>query len=208
VLSLALSGWALAAGGSQRIHACADRKSRVLRLARKCTHGEQAVSWSVRGPTGPPGGPGPRGPGGAPGTPGASGLSSATEVYRDLGPTFSAQNASTLIVQLTNLPAGAYLLSARVGMFLPSGGSAGIVDCFLSGGNAPPDGTKAQLGLLSPGDSGLAALPLEMTTTYASNGGTAQLSCLKENSNATVVEAGGTKLIAIQLNKESHTAAS
>jgi hypothetical protein len=93
-------------------------------------------------------------------------------------------------------------------VFLPGGGSAGVVDCFLSGGDAPPDGTKAALGVVNPGEVGVATLPLEMTTTYASPGGTAQVSCLKEASNATVVEAGGTKLVAIAINQETHVPAS
>jgi hypothetical protein len=112
------------------------------------------------------------------------------------------------VVQITNLPAGAYFLSARIGLFLPSGGSAGVIDCFLSGGSAPVDGTKAALGVVNPGESGVAALPLEMTTTFASPGGTAQVSCLKEGNNATVVEAGGSKLTAIQLGQETHVPAS
>ena len=198
-------GWALAAPGSGGGHLCASRRTGVLRIAVRCKPTERAVSLSVPGPQGPPG---PPGLAGAAGAAGPTGFSSATEVFRDLGPTFSAQNASTLVVQVANLPAGAYLLSARIGLFLPSGGSAGVIDCFLSGGSAPVDGTKAALGVLNPGEAGLASLPLEMTTTFASAGGTAQVSCLKEDSNTTVVEAGGSKLVAIEVNQETHVPAS
>jgi hypothetical protein len=209
VASLAVwGGWALAASGSGSLHGCADTKTGALRLAAHCRRHERSVLWNVRGAPGPPGLAGAAGPAGATGPAGPPGFSSATEVFRDLGPTFSAQNASTLVAQLTNLPAGAYLLSARVGLFVPSGGSAGVIDCFLSGGSAPVDATKAALGVVNPGENGLAALPLEMTTTYAASGGTAQVSCLKEDNNATVVEAGGTKLIAVRVGSETRAPAS
>lgn len=49
-------GWALAAGsGGGVIHACANKRSHVLRLAKRCRRDERAVSWNRRGPQGPPG---------------------------------------------------------------------------------------------------------------------------------------------------------
>jgi hypothetical protein len=53
------------------IHGCFNKASGVLRLVDAgvaCKTGEQAISWSQRGPQGPPGPPGPVGPAGA-GTP-------------------------------------------------------------------------------------------------------------------------------------------
>lgn len=75
VAAVAGGGWALAAPGGGVIHACANKKTGALRLARTCKNSETVVAWNVRGPAGVPGGSGPQGPTGAPGPRGNAGVS-------------------------------------------------------------------------------------------------------------------------------------
>ena len=70
-LLAALSGLAIPAGSSSPvIRACANKKTGVLRLAKKCRRSERSVSWNQTGPKGPRGLAGPAGPAGATGAPG------------------------------------------------------------------------------------------------------------------------------------------
>jgi hypothetical protein len=65
-LTLVSSNIYLAAGESNQINGCVNKKTQVLRIAEKCTGGETKISWSVQGPAGP------AGPKGETGTAGAS----------------------------------------------------------------------------------------------------------------------------------------
>lgn len=74
-LLAACAGLAFAATGSSPfIHACANKKSGALRLARKCRRNERGVTWNI---TGPVGAQGPRGFNGVKGQPGAPGTAGA-----------------------------------------------------------------------------------------------------------------------------------
>jgi hypothetical protein len=56
-------GYAIASGDSSGVlHACANRKSGVLRLARSCGRDERAITWNQVGPPGRRGAAGPVGP--------------------------------------------------------------------------------------------------------------------------------------------------
>lgn len=44
--------YAVASAGTNAIHACADKRTGALRLAKSCTRHERAVSWSKTGPAG------------------------------------------------------------------------------------------------------------------------------------------------------------
>jgi hypothetical protein len=68
-LLAASGGLAVAAiSGGPVIHACANKKTGVLRLASKCRRGERSISWNQRGQPGQPGPRGVAGPSGSPGT--------------------------------------------------------------------------------------------------------------------------------------------
>lgn len=78
-LLLTCANGALAAHAAT-IHACANRRTGALRLAKRCRRGERAVSWSVvaaRGPIGPTGPAGPAGTHGSAGPTGAAGAQGA-----------------------------------------------------------------------------------------------------------------------------------
>ena len=61
-------GWALGASSNAVIHACANKKTGAVRLARTCrTRTERTVVWNQRGIPGPQGPKGDTGPQGAPG---------------------------------------------------------------------------------------------------------------------------------------------
>ncbi len=67
-------GYAFAASGGGSVHACANKRTGALRLAKSCNKRERSVSWAIAGPrgtAGPPGARGPQGPAGANGTAGA-----------------------------------------------------------------------------------------------------------------------------------------
>lgn len=78
--TLTTAGIALASEGNRttttRIHACVNRRSGEIRIARHCTRRERTLTWNKRGPAGPPGprgSTGSRGPGGTPGPSGPQG---------------------------------------------------------------------------------------------------------------------------------------
>jgi hypothetical protein len=86
VLVAVMSGVAAAAssGGGAVIHACANKRTGVLRIitpgrkgsAGRCAKSERALSWNtqgIRGPTGPAGATGAQGPQGVPGPAGGKG---------------------------------------------------------------------------------------------------------------------------------------
>jgi len=69
------SGWAIAAStiSTATLHACASKRTGVLRLASKCKSSERSVSWNTVGPRGPRGLQGAKGDTGATGVSGAKG---------------------------------------------------------------------------------------------------------------------------------------
>lgn len=116
-------GWALAQSGSGVIHACANRKTGVLRLGRGCRHG-RALAWNVQGPrgfTGPRGATGPRGftgPRGATGLRGATGARGATG---PAGPTSAVMRLGPTETVAVN-DSGTSIATCRTGETVTGGG--------------------------------------------------------------------------------------
>jgi hypothetical protein len=54
-------GWAVAASGGSKIHACSAKKTGALRIAKKCKRSERTVTWNTQGRRGARGRTGPRG---------------------------------------------------------------------------------------------------------------------------------------------------
>jgi Collagen triple helix repeat (20 copies) len=89
--TLATGGIALASNSHRvtMVHACVNRATGEIRIARHCTRRERALTWNKQGPAGPAGVPGPRGstgPGGPAGPPGAAGAPGPTGSPGPSGP--------------------------------------------------------------------------------------------------------------------------
>jgi hypothetical protein len=103
---------------------------------------------------------GPQGPSGANGA--AAGFSDVV-ASKTLATTSGEQTVATL-----NLPAGNYLLSAK--LWLENPGAAAVVpDCFLRAGS-DSDETRAFLEINGGGNSNDAALPFQVSHTFATAG--------------------------------------
>jgi hypothetical protein len=77
--ALTAGGLAFAASSGGAIHACANKRTGVLRIASACKgRQERAVSWNVQGPPGQPGRTGATGATGAAGPPGPQGPQGST----------------------------------------------------------------------------------------------------------------------------------
>jgi hypothetical protein len=58
---ISAGGYALAASGGTTIRACADARTGVLHLQKRCHRSQHRVTWNQRGPQGIPGATGPAG---------------------------------------------------------------------------------------------------------------------------------------------------
>jgi hypothetical protein len=135
---LAGGGWALAASTAGVIHACASKRSGTLRLANRCGKSERAVAWDVQGARGA------QGNRGMPGTSGQPGAAGPSDIYA-AGAAAGTLTSGAEITSLT-VPAGSYLIGAKVGM----SGASGYGSCFIAPSTAGGSGSW---------DSGAAALP-------------------------------------------------
>jgi hypothetical protein len=109
---------------------------------------------------------GPQGPSGAKGANGANGAAAGftdAVASRTLATFSGEQTIATL-----NLPAGDYLLSAKMWLENPTGGAV-IPACFLRAGS-DFDETRAFLEVNGGGSSNAAALPFELGHTFAAPG--------------------------------------
>jgi hypothetical protein len=96
------------ASGGGTIHACANKTSGALRVARHCKRNERVLSWNAVGPQGPkgnPGSPGASGSTGASGTtgaPGAPGTARAYGVVDHTGAIIAAHSKNVVSVASTS----------------------------------------------------------------------------------------------------------
>lgn len=195
-LVVASAGGAVAASGTTGGNTHAAHATRTHRVVLRGPRGH-------RGPAGPQGPQGPRGPQGPQGAQGPIGPSNAYEVYRDSGPS-NIPSTPTTVATLTNLPAGAYAITAKAELDIAAtdGLPAPRVLCQV---NAAGDFDDA----VAQGEdvNGLAmsvTLPVEVTHTFAGTG-TVTLSCNK-NGSPHQVDVNWAKIIAIKLGSETHAA--
>jgi hypothetical protein len=203
----AAEGFDLASSGGGAISACASRRTGTLRIATTCRRGERSVSWNQQGPTGPPGSAGPGGspgpvgspgPAGAPGVTGPRGPSSATSIGGSFVPLLGNTTVATI-----GVGAGSYAIAAKTVITDDAGGRV-YVFCDLSVDNPPDHDTSATMvGTASARQT----VALELAHTFAS-AGTITLSCEPTNpANTTNVGAELTKIMAIKVGNETHSAA-
>ena len=145
VLFVSATGIAVASGTTSTVTTCANGKTGVLRVEKKCGKGEKTYKLGVVGPTGKTGAAGTPGSPGSPGlngTPGLAGTRGPSDVYVDRASLGGYVNSYTSPNLSLALPAGSYEVSARVtaAIFNPSS-TATLTDydfyCYL----ATPGGT-------------------------------------------------------------------
>lgn len=122
LLIVAGGAYALASSAGGTINACVKHNGGALYKAAHCANHDTALSWSKQGPPGPAGA---QGLPGSPGTPGARGPSNAYSSLDD-GPTSINSSAETPVVSVT-LPAGNYILLAKLVPYAASGGTDAAV---------------------------------------------------------------------------------
>jgi hypothetical protein len=169
VMLLAAGGaYALASSGGGTITACVKHKAGTLYKARRCAKHDTVLSWSEQGPAGPQG---PQGATGSPGTPGARGPSNGYSSLDD-GPISINNSAETPIVSLT-LPAGSYIILAKLVPYAASGGTDAAVCDLLD-----PTGV-----LVDRGESVVDSSTISFNTVTlagpltTAGGGTARVQC-------------------------------
>lgn len=133
--ALAAGGVALAAGGGQTIHACVNKHTRALTLAKgsHCGKGLRALSWNAQGPRG------------AQGNPGSPGLSASASDSESSNKTLSTSDTTLLTAHITTT-AQSRIEASGGGTFSynPTGTAAARLDCGLN--IAPQGGSSAAMG--------------------------------------------------------------
>ena len=206
-------GAAVALTRSSTIHACVAHRGGALYVASSCHRHDASLSWNTVGPRGPRGLAGPRGaPGltgtGSPGPPGPPGLqgpigpSKAFEAYRDASVGIPNNGATQTVATLSLPNPGAYSIEANT--TITYAGTNDFVDCVLNA-SGDTDTAGAYLGISA---TARATLPMQVTHTFAGSGNSVTVSCHKETSGGSVPQASQTKIVAIQLDSEQHTAVS
>lgn len=204
-------GLAVAASPGTTVHACAAKRSGMLRLAATCRRTEHAVTWSLEGPAGPPGPPG------SPGSPGAAGVSGATGVAGargaagatgPAGPTgppgpssatsltgsFVALSGKTTVATM-NVGAGAYAIEAKT-VLADDAPENVYVFCHLDADQPADEDTSATM---VGGPSARQTVALDLTHTFG-RAGTITLSCEPTRpASTTNVGTELTKITAIKL---------
>jgi hypothetical protein len=200
-LVMAASGAALASS-DQAFSAKKHHKggARGLRGPRGATGRPGATGPT--GPTGAAGPAGPIGPTGPAGAPGANGISAAAfSVYRDLAHiTAASLGTATDAATLAGLPAGTYLISAKLTM-LTSDANDHTVSCMLSAGTGGATGVNrddafAAMGT-GTGQSTTAPMAMQLLHTFADTG-SATVGCY-DNTGSTDLNATRVRVTAVQV---------
>ena len=128
LLIAAGGGYALASSSGGTITACVRHNGGTLYEASKCAKHDSTLRWSKQGPQGSQGPQGPQGLEGSPGAPGAPGARGPSNGYSSLddGPISINSSAETPVVSVT-LPAGNYIVLAKLVPFAASGGTDAAV---------------------------------------------------------------------------------
>jgi len=206
VLTVGVGRLALAASGNSIIHACAGKRSGVLRLAATCRRSERAVTWNLQGPPGSPGPSGASGSTGPAGLAGAVGSSGASGPPGPPGPShatsitasFVALSGKTILASMS-VEAGAYALEAKT-VITDDGNENVYVVCHLDADAPTADDTSLTM---VGGPSARQTVALELAHTFTS-AGTITVSCEPTRpANTTNVGTELTKIIAIKLGSET-----
>jgi len=130
----------------------------------------------------------------------------AFEAFRDAGPaniTGTTAGTATPVATLSGLPAGSYVITAK-NVVDTTQNSDILVHCRLTA-EGDFDESTSWMGTLTTGDVFRAAFPTELTHTFASNGGTAVLSCYRSVATGTY-SVQFSKVIALRVASQTGTA--
>jgi hypothetical protein len=182
-LILSMAGGALAAG-HYLITSTKQISPKVLRKL----HGSRGPSGprgaaGSQGPAGPPGPAGPQGP------PGADGATLGLNDFKDGPINLPATNGENTLATLPNVPAGSYIITAK--MTLETGKTGAAFPCFLRAG-VDFDETDADL---ADGDADLA---FTLSHTFASPSNVT-LGCQNGTNTGTAFK--DAKISAVQVQK-------
>lgn len=139
---VALMGVASTASAST-IYTCKKKRGGAIRIVTKktkCRKSEKKLTWGSTGSRGPRGPVGPVGPAGVSGSNGSAGATGATGAAGATGPAGpsngyideapqSSLDATHKVIATLTLPAGKYLVSAKV--IIQRGGVGGETDCYI-----------------------------------------------------------------------------
>jgi hypothetical protein len=167
---------------SASFFACVINKSGDLHLVSstaKCAAGEHKISWNSTGPAGP------KGPQGGPGAQGLPGVSTG---YIDSNNGAALSSSSSTTVAALKLPAGKYLVIARVEPgFTSTSSNPDLVDCSVEiAGSQSAIATGA--ATLIPGvgqTSGESVSLIGATSIAGKGGGKIVMTCSDHDSQAT-----------------------
>jgi hypothetical protein len=152
---ISAGGYALAASGGSTIHACADARTGVLHLQKRCGRDQRRVTWNQRGPQGPRGLSGATGP---------AGLSPIT-AWAVVGGSGATAGGHGITVQ--HLSTGSYRLTATPAQCSQTPISPPVVS--VSDGNPPSGQAAGAFPVAWVGDAGGATFTV---TTGIVSGGT------------------------------------
>lgn len=148
------------------------------------------------GPKGEAGQPGERGERGEPGAKGEGGLPASGLIDSVNGPvTLKAEAGEQVVATMSSIPAGSYLLSAKVTLEEKQGGEV-TAQCFLRAGGATLDqASGAMFGAIEPGY--IQTLALQGAETFES-AGAVTVTCVDGGIEMSASQA---KIVAVQVQK-------
>ena len=189
-VAIAGAGGAYAASGGT-IAACVSHKGGTLYEAAKCKSHDTKLTWNIQGPAGTNGTNGTNGVNGTPGMNGTNGTDGTTSTLAGYSATATgidftaATSSSPATIGTLSLPAGSFMVNAKVQVNATSSGQGAIlVYCTLADGSAADHAELLQqltniLG--SEGASSSMPMNFPLTSTGAS---TVTLSCYGVNTGA------------------------
>jgi len=198
------------------IYACYKKKGgtvHIIAKSGKCKKGETKLSWNSEGPAGKNGTNGTNGTNGINGTNGTNGTNGAVAGYATTQSGTANITSKSEVVLSKTLPAGHYLVSAKVETYAAATGAGGVeTECELWDENISHEevflDSSQWIGALTDfvptGYLGASTLPMQaaLNTTKTS---TVYVECGTPLNNATggVVTAINGQLMAVQTNSNS-----
>jgi len=172
---------------------------KIVSAATRCAAGQRKISWNKVGPRGLTGLQGPIGQQGLDGPPGPPGV--VTGYQASNGTPIAVNNTGFTVVDTLDLPAGAFLVTARAQGAIINNQSSDYVQCNLVDGSGSvvdfDTMTLSEDFAGERGPQGVENLTLNGITT---SGGTVQLECLDATGQAAVGVFAPTRITAIPLD--------